>query len=74
MSDHDPICEQRLKAYGTYRCTCTEIGEARTDERERIAAAIEAAAIPVVGWSTGLQAHHEALALAARIARNGGQP
>lgn len=36
MSDHDPICERRLKAYGTYRCTCDEIREARAEEHERI--------------------------------------
>lgn len=83
MTDHDPICERRLKEYGTYRCTCTEIRKARTDERERIVQDAEdfiAATYPVDPRGDGqilpedVSRYHKwvgAKTVAARIAREG---
>lgn len=42
MTDHDPQCEDKDgPRYGQY-CDCRLIGRVRSDERERIAGAIEA--------------------------------
>ena len=38
MSDHDPLCPGVNDQFG---CWCDALAQARTDERERIAVAIE---------------------------------
>ena len=45
MSEHDPLCPEYVwdDDGDPYECRCDLIAEVRADERERIAAAVEAA-------------------------------